>query len=495
MLGVGTLFSWNAFITAATYYTSRFCHTKHEKTFENDVGVVYMAANLASLIVVVRYQNLFTRRFRVLGSFLAWFAVFCFITVQVLMKDTDPEFLYWSTLASCLLSGVFSAICAGGVFGMMAQFPPMYVQAVMSGQGLSGVTAALVAAAASYTAASTSGDSNCDDADDPANNADDSSGDCDSYTEVDYGSFTYFLVACLIFLLCIVSYIVLETTPFAKYYDAAPSAELVGGSARDDDSSDGADGVVASMADSGDAYSPLHGDVGFEASDAQPKAGGEESVLRPTPSIKDYVRVIGQVYREAFSVWLVFTITISLFPALTALIEPSATSDCGGSGLFTKSTFTATMFLAFNGFDLVGRSSAGFVQVCIVFMVSNNLGSRYNIHVDFPCMYQSPQLISKEWLPTASIARLVFYPLFATCNVSGSRLGVVFENSWLALLIMTFMALSNGYVSTLSMIYGPQRVEPGLDSEIAGSVMILALTFGLFSGSMLSYFVTFVVTG
>lgn len=105
------------------------------------------------------------------------------------------------------------------------------------------------------------------------------------------------------------------------------------------------------------------------------------------------------------------------------------------------------------------------------------------------------QLISKEWLPTASIARLVFYPLFATCNVSGSRLGVVFENSWLALFIMTFMALSNGYVSTLSMIYGPQRVEPGLDSEIAGSIMILALTTGLFSGSMLSYFAVFVVIG
>jgi equilibrative nucleoside transporter 1/2/3 len=105
------------------------------------------------------------------------------------------------------------------------------------------------------------------------------------------------------------------------------------------------------------------------------------------------------------------------------------------------------------------------------------------------------QFISKEWLPTASVARVVFFPLFAVCNVSGSRLGVVFESSWWALLIMTCMALSNGYVSTLSMIYGPQRVEYGPDSEIAGSIMILALTFGLFSGSMLSYFVAFVVLG
>ena len=38
VLGVGTLFAWNAFITAATYFSSRFCGSEHEKTFENDVG-------------------------------------------------------------------------------------------------------------------------------------------------------------------------------------------------------------------------------------------------------------------------------------------------------------------------------------------------------------------------------------------------------------------------------------------------------------------------
>lgn len=467
MLGVGTLFSWNAFITAATYYSSRFCNTKHEKTFENDVSVAYMAANLAALVVVVRYQNLFTRRFRVLGSFLAWFAVFCVITAQVLMKDSDPELLYWSTLAACVLSGIFSAICAGGVFGMVAQFPAMYVQAVMSGQGLSGVTAALVAAAASFTASSTAGDDGCDDARAPTDDTDDGNGDCDTYDKVDYGSFTYFLVACLIVLVCIVSYIALETTPFAKYYDQASSAGLLGADAQKVATSDDADAVAATMEDSGDAYSPLHGDIGVgDKCNAPPSGVEEENGVRSPPAMADYTRVIGLVRREAFSVWFVFMVTIALFPALSAEIEPSPTSDCGGSGVFTKSTFTAMMFVVFNGFDLVGRSAAGLIQ-----------------------------LISKEWLPTASVARVVFFPLFAACNVSGSRLGVVFESSWWALLIMTLMALSNGYVSTLSMIYGPQRVEYGPDSEIAGSIMILALTFGLFSGSMLSYFVAFVVLG
>jgi hypothetical protein len=59
---------------------------------------------------------------------------------------------------------------------------------------------------------------------------------------------------------------------------------------------------------------------------------------------------------------------------------------------------------------------------------------------------------------------------------------------------MVLMALSNGYFSTLAMIYGPLRVDHK-QTEIAGSVMIFSLTFGLFCGAMLAYLVEFVVTG
>eukprot|EP00613_Pedinella_sp_CCMP2098_P040959 CAMPEP_0171783860 /NCGR_PEP_ID=MMETSP0991-20121206/61734_1 /TAXON_ID=483369 /ORGANISM="non described non described, Strain CCMP2098" /LENGTH=155 /DNA_ID=CAMNT_0012392057 /DNA_START=151 /DNA_END=618 /DNA_ORIENTATION=+ len=124
-----------------------------------------MGANLGMLCLVVRYQSLFSRRFRVLGSFVAWFFVFAFITTQVLLLEMNVDFLYWTTLAACVLCGVFGAICSGGVFGMVAAFPPMYMQAVMSGQGLSGLTAALVsmgAALANDSTADTCGDDDDD---------------------------------------------------------------------------------------------------------------------------------------------------------------------------------------------------------------------------------------------------------------------------------------------------------------------------------------------
>jgi solute carrier family 29 (equilibrative nucleoside transporter), member 1/2/3 len=92
--------------------------------------------------------------------------------------------------------------------------------------------------------------------------------------------------------------------------------------------------------------------------------------------------------------------------------------------------------------------------------------------------------------------RVVFVPLFALCNVFDTKLTVVFSSTAWPLLFMAAFALSNGYLSTLSMIYGPQRIDQsGPDSEIAGAVMILALTFGLFSGSMVAYPVSYVVVG
>jgi equilibrative nucleoside transporter 1/2/3 len=319
-------------------------------------------------------------------------------------------------MAAVVLCGVFTAICGGGVFGMVAQFPAIYIQAVMSGQGLSGLTASVV----SMAAALANDGSSCD-----AEAADDDGG-CTNYETIDWGSFAYFLVACVIFLLCIVGYLTLERAPFARYYDrsAAPSSP---------------------------AYEALTSESGQEP-------------LKPPPAVADYRRVLWAVRNEAFAVWFVFTITIGLFPAITAQIRPLDGTGCS-DGAFTDATFTAFMFLTFNLVDLIGRSAAGFFQ-----------------------------LISKEWLPMASIARSIFVPLFVLCNVADSRLNVTFKGTFWPIIFMGCMALSNGYVSTLAMIYGPQRVH-AQDSEIAGSVMLLALTFGLFSGSMFSYLVVFIALG
>jgi hypothetical protein len=383
MLGVGTLFAWNAFITAATYYGKRFCGSPHESTFENDVGLAYMASNLAMLCLVVRYQSMFTRRFRVLGSFVAWFFVFAFITAEVLLKDISVGFLYWSTMVGCVLCGIFGAICSGGVFGMVAAFPPMYVQAVMSGQGLSGLTAALVSMGAAIGNDSTA--DSCDDDDDDGNDSlddkavvvddddDDGNGDCSEYTSIDYGSFAYFMVACLIFLMCIVGYLALEQSPFAQYYDqGTPSKAAATQQPTAVPSSD-----TEYDENSSEVYTPLGGGGGMVEASFPAADGGEEPTSSgnnnkgpssdTTPTLADYKRVLGAMRSEAFAVWFVFSVTIGLFPALSARIRPLEQNGCSSGAPFSNATFTALLFLFFNLFDLIGRSGAGFVQVSSLF--------------------------------------------------------------------------------------------------------------------------------
>ena len=177
----------------------------------------------------------------------------------------------------------------------------------------------------------------------------DDGGGCSKYESIDYGSFAYFLVACLIFLACIVGFIILERSPFARYYDSSNRSEA--------------------DAKKTEAYSRLA---------SEPEQGVDqehkiESKPRGTPpELEDYRRVLFAVRREAFSVWFVFSVTIALFPAITARIRPFEPLGCGGQGIFTDATFTACLFVLFNLLDLIGRSSAGFLQVnsCAIFLFS-----------------------------------------------------------------------------------------------------------------------------
>lgn len=60
-------------------------------------------------------------------------------------------------------------------------------------------------------------------------------------------------------------------------------------------------------------------------------------------------------------------------------------------------------------------------------------------------------------LPMFAIVRVVFVPLFLLCNVQPrSHLPVVFTNDIAPIIFMWLFAMSNGYLGTLCMMYGPR---------------------------------------
>ena len=106
----------------------------------------------------------------------------------------------------------------------------------------------------------------------------------------------------------------------------------------------------------------------------------------------------------------------------------------------------------------------------------------------------SYQFITPSNLWLWSLSRLIFFPLFLLCHVEGTVLPIIFASDWWPTLFMILFALSNGYISSLSMMWGPTQAPPAY-AEIAGSAMVLVMTVGLSAGSGFSFVVTAISSG
>ena len=203
--GVGNLFPWNAFITASNYYGARFCGTSIETTFENFFSITYTLSQTIGLALSIVYQKKLSLRSKIIYPLMCYSAVFLVNTILVTVQDIDPTLLFWLTLISCCLCGLFGAVLSGGLFGLGAMFPPVYTAALMNGQGVAGLT---VAVSSLLTSLGTSAVDSCSD-----DNAGDD-GDCPQ--TLDYSALAYFIIATLILGTCIFAFLGLNQFQYAR---------------------------------------------------------------------------------------------------------------------------------------------------------------------------------------------------------------------------------------------------------------------------------------
>jgi len=189
---------------------------------------------------------------------------------------------------------------------------------------------------------------------------------------------------------------------------------------------------------------PTANDESYRSSDS---CDGEQSFLN----------VMRHIYPTAFSVMCVFAVTLTVQPSILSGIR-SMNADNGSA--ITNKYFTAVAgFLIFNVGDFTGRIISGFVRI-----------------------------VDKKgpWLPILCIARIVFIPLFMFCNFQPRHhLQVVFDSDVYPIVFNVLFSISNGYLASLCMMYGPERAPEGM-METAGATMQLFLTIGLGLGSVLS---------
>lgn len=194
---------------------------------------------------------------------------------------------------------------------------------------------------------------------------------------------------------------------------------------------------------------------------AGPSSSPEESQQQMPARLgasPDLVKVIKTCWPMALTVFMTFTSTLSVFPAISVLILPEVPSkDYALLGdLYTP----VVTFVLFNFADLAGR------------LCSN--------YLPFP-------VGRPKFLLSLGAVRILFPILILFCNVvkPNKHLPILFVNDIYYPIFISLASLTNGYLFSSAMILASSGAEQ-CHREITGFVMTFSLGLGLFSGSIIS---------
>lgn len=432
--GVGTLLPWNMFITAHAYFQEKLKANKDLKhSFENYFSVAAMVPNVVMFLINTLFKHKVPLQVRMITS--VCIMTLCFILTTVLVViDTSKwttDFFY-ITIGTIILINMSSAIYQGGLFGVCGMMPPRYTGAVMTGQGVGGTFAALASIFSLL-------------------------GGKDAVSS----GFGYFMSAAVVLTLCLFTYIMLNKLKFARHYIASQSrrTEIMSSNNGSEQIERLANWQIPASKQSGNIqHSTLSLDnEALLSVKYHPKEAEAFKNERPP-----FLLIFRQIFKLASSVAFVFFVTLAAFPSLTSRIQSVHKGD--GSE-WTETYFVpVTCFLLFNIGDFCGRLAASFTQ--------------------WP---------GKDGylLPVLCFLRVVFLPLFAFCNALPRKNQdlLYFDKDYYPIIFMVLFAISNGYLGSLCMMYGPSMVEPK-HAETAGTMMAFMLIIGLGVGAGFSFVIT-----
>ena len=433
-LGLGNLFPWNAFISVPAYFGNRFCGTYIENTFENFFALAYNLFQTFGLILTVVYAQNWSLDAKVVYPLVVYTVIFA-LTSALTLVFIDANSFFAITLTGVSLSGFCSSLNSAGLFSMAANFPFEYTGALMNGQGLAGFTISLSSLLTSWAGQSIDVCSSDDD---------DKNEDCENI--INYSALAYFTIATVVLFLNIFSFVALKNLSISKYYlNRAGNSEQA-------------------------AYNVLlRSDVDFIH---DINVDSNQTSLQFSKASQDIPETDGRVmsvlklvWRPVAAVFLAFLVTIAIYPSVFVLVESQYKCEDGSSRLFND-LFLPFLFLAYNTFDFAGRVSAEKFK---------------------------PLLNANNIMPFA-LLRMFFIPLVLTCNIPDSEFPTQLPYDAAFFVIVIFFAFSNGYLASSAMMLGPTLVSPK-DQSLAGTIMIFALTIGLFAGGALSFLCLYISQG
>uniref|UniRef100_A0A669EMU8 Solute carrier family 29 member 1a n=1 Tax=Oreochromis niloticus TaxID=8128 RepID=A0A669EMU8_ORENI len=305
ILGLGSLLPWNFFMTATMYFTSRLkdvptVHSSNqtanetagdsrnvlESKFNNVMTLCAMVPLLIFTCLNSFIHQRIPQKLRISGSLTVILVVFL-VTAVVVKVELAPLPFFVLTMVKIVCINSFGAIFQSSLFGLAGILPASYTTPIMSGQGLAGTFAAF-----SMICALASG------------------------SELQDSAFGYFITACVVILLAIMSYLALPKMVRPQSINITYNFSW----------------------------------FFLLSTEKRPVVNLMEDETKPTSSV---LNIFKQIWVMALSVCFIFTVTIGVFPAVTVDVK----STVADGGVWGESYFIpVSCFLLFNVMDWAGRS-------------------------------------------------------------------------------------------------------------------------------------------
>lgn len=417
ILGVGSSLPWNVFITANAYFHERFEGTKYQDSF---VTWFNFALNSTTLLTMVLRTSSFMQRFLPRTErkiFLSLVAITIVMLIQIVFVK-EPSFrgipFFTTTIIYIMIAAFFTAFLQDGLFGLSASLPERYTQGIVSGQALAGLGIAAGNFGITWSKPPTKELVILE----------------DEYqlTEghVNTSALAYFTLAMVVMVVCILSFILLLHLPIYKAYKSRE--ELRDSIKRDKD---------------------------LEAKEMM------ESFLEPDENTEankpiDTTSILQRIWYHAVALFLVFFVSIAIFPGITSSIKPLYPSG----GRLYRDLYIPLTFVIYNFGDLLGRITSS--------------------------KYPHPRPLT---LMNLSLLRCGFFALFMMCNIvtnGQTPRSVFFHSDIIPLVLIFLLAYSNGVVCSLSFMTYSAYVKEH-EKEFSGGVMFFVATFGLTFGSLFAF--------
>lgn len=351
--------------------------------------------------------------------------IFCLTLSMPFISNYLEESTAWIIiLIIIVVLGVANSFVQGGAFGFASIFPFKCTGGVMLGNGFSGLAMNF------FRMLTLAAFPPKDDAEKSDNSA-------------FIGCLIYFAIAALIVICCILGYFWVCKTEYAMFYIQKAGTKV-----------DSEERVIRAASLGSGSFGQPAGRVNGTPN-ASEQSYNDVTVASPgdQPEPKSFVGVYADVAVLALQVFLCFVITFVVFPG-TSL---STKFDFLGNTKKDMAWFSLLMITCFNLFDTIGRFAGGYIQ-----------------------------LFTPKTVFILTVVRLIFIPTFVLIQLNANP-AWIFQSDWFRILNMALFALTNGYNSTLLMIYGPTLARD-VDKERAGLFMSFHLVGGIFIGALIASF-------